>query len=183
MARHQPSQAAPGGYRYRGNQPQVQDKLRTELSRLLLAKQGALRFRSSRIRDLSTSLNHMVAQALCDGASVTALSRLTQHSTGAVRGTRLAFDDLQPTGVSPTEHLRLISLLLLELTALEASKATVEEERRHLLASASRQQVLDDFELASLTGLRPEHIRKMTRGIPPKQPSKVPGRRTGISSP
>jgi hypothetical protein len=59
--------------------------------------------------------------------------------------------------MSQAEHVRRISLLLLELTALEASKATVDEERRHLLAAASKQQqqVLDDFQLASLTGLRP----------------------------
>jgi hypothetical protein len=60
--------------------------------------------------------------------------------------------------MSQAEHVRRISLFLLELTALEASNATVDEERRHLLAAASKQQqqqVLDDFQLASLTGLRP----------------------------
>lgn len=166
MARHQAIESAPGGYRYRGSRPQSPDQQRTELSRLLLHKQGAIRFKSSRIRDISASLNQMVAQALCDGASAPALSRITQLSTWTVRRTRLAFDDLQPTGVSQAVHFRLISQLIHELTALEESKATVEEERRHLLAAASKQQVLDDFELASLTGLRPEHIRKLTRGVP-----------------
>jgi hypothetical protein len=125
----------------------------------------------------------MVAQALCDGAAVTALSRITQLSTLTVRRTGLAFDDLQPTGASPADHLRLISQLLRELTALEESKATVEEERRCLLAEASKQRILDDFELASLTGLRPEHIRKMTRGVAPQPRITVPGHRLGISSP
>ena len=64
------------------------------------------------------------------------------------------------------EHLRVIARVLQELTDLEESRASVEEERLQLLASATRLRVLDDFELASLTGLRPEHIRKMTRGVP-----------------
>jgi hypothetical protein len=88
--------------------------------------------------------------------------------------------------MSQAEHVRRISLLLLELTALEASKATVDEERRHLLAAASKQQqqqVLDDFQLASLTGLRPVRVRKMTRGVLPQQRSNVPAHPTGISSP
>jgi transposase len=177
MTGHQGARAVTGGYRHRGSRaPQTPDQQRTELSRLLADKQGALRFRSSRIRDLSASLNQMVAQALRDGAPVTALSRITQLSTWTVRRTRLAFDDLQPTGLSPAEHLRLISRLLHELTALEESKAAVEEERRHLLASASKQRIMDDFELASLTGLRPEHIRKMTRGVAPR-PRTVPALR------
>ena len=69
----------------RGSRPQSPDQQRTELSRLLLHKQGAIRFKSSRIRDISASLNQMVAQALCDGASATALSRITQLSTWTVR--------------------------------------------------------------------------------------------------
>jgi transposase-like protein len=183
MAGQQSAKAVTGGYRYRrGQRPQTPDQQRTELSRLLADKQCAIRFRSSRIRDLSASLNQMVAQALRDGAPVAALSRITQLSTWTVRRTRLAFDDLQPTGLSPAEHLRLISRLLRELTALEESKVTVEEERRHLLAEASKQGILDDFELASLTGLRPEHIRKITRGVPPRPRRTVPARRPAVSS-
>ncbi len=184
MAGQQSAKAVAGGYRYRGGQrPQTPDQQRKELSQLLQDTQSAIRFRSSRIRDLSASLNQLVAQALRDGAPVTALSRITQVSTWTVRRTRLAFDDLQPTGVPASEHLRLISQVLHERTALEESKAAVEEERRHLLAAASRQGFLDDFELASLTGLRPEHIRKMTRGVPSGYRRKAPALRPGISSP
>jgi transposase len=184
MAGHQGAKTVTGGYRYRGSQsPQTPDQQRADLSGLLADKQGAIRFRSSRIRDLSASLNLMVAQALRDGAPATALSRITQLSTWTIRRTSLAFDDLQPTGLSPAEHLRLISQLLHELTALEESKAAVEEERRRLLAEASKQRILDDFELASLTGLRPEHIRKMTRGVPPGSRRTVPALRPAVSSP
>ncbi|GEM_PF-1162292 len=180
MARHQPAAArdggtlrrqvrssARGGYRYRGGQRrQAADQQRAELSRLLTDRQGAIRFRSSRIRALSASLNQLVAQALRDGAPVADLARITQLSTLTVRRTGRAFDDLQPTGMATAAHLRAISQLLRELTTLEESKAAVEVERLHLLAEASKQQILDEFELASLTGLRPEQIKKMTRGVP-----------------
>ncbi|HAG58319.1 MAG TPA: hypothetical protein DIT15_14200 [Arthrobacter bacterium] len=133
---------------------------------MLTDRQGAIRFRSSRIRALSASLNQLVAQALRDGAPVADLARITQLSTLTVRRTGRAFDDLQPTGMATAAHLRAISQLLRELTTLEESKAAVEVERLHLLAEASKQQILDEFELASLTGLRPEQIKKMTRGVP-----------------
>lgn len=107
----------------------------------------------------------MVAQALRDGTPVAVLARITHLSTLTVRRTGWAFDDLQPTGMATAEHLGSISQLLRELTTLEESKAAVEVERLHLLAEASKQQLLDEFELASLTGLRPEQIKKMTRGV------------------
>ncbi|MCO4263963.1 hypothetical protein NG697_13695 [Pseudarthrobacter sp. MDT3-26] len=157
---------ARGGYRYRGEQRrQAADQQRAELSRLLTDKQGAIRFRSSRIRALGASLNQFVAQAIRDGTPVADLARITHLSALAVRRTGRAFDDLQPIGLAAAEHLSAITRLLRELTALEDSKAAVEMERLHLLAEASRQQILDEFELASLTGLRPEQIKKMTRGV------------------
>jgi hypothetical protein len=180
MAHHQPAAArdggplrpplrpaVTGGYSYRGVQRrQAAGQQRADdLSRLLTDTQGAIRFRSSRIRALSASLNQQVAQALRDGTPVTDLARITQLSTLSVRRTGRAFDDLEPTGTATAEHLRAISQLLQELTTLEVSKAAVETERLQLLAEASKQKILDEFELASLTGLRPEQIKKMTRGV------------------
>ena len=169
--RRQPRPAVTGGYRYRGGQVRdAAEQQREEFSRLLAEARVALLFRSSRIRDLSASLNLLLAQALCDGAPVSDLSRLTHLSASSVRRTGLAFDDLFPSGLPVGEHLKVIARLLRELTALERSKAEAEEERLNLLGKASKQQILDDFELASLTGLRPEHIRKMTRGsVSPRQ--------------
>ncbi|QDG65483.1 hypothetical protein NIBR502772_03965 [Pseudarthrobacter sp. NIBRBAC000502772] len=106
-----------------------------------------------------------MAQALRDGTPVADLARITHLSTLAVRRTGRAFDDLQPSGLAAAEHLSAISHLLRELTALGDSKAAVETERLHLLAEVSKQQILDEFQLASLTGLRPEQIKKMTRGV------------------
>ena len=191
MARHQRATArdggalrrpvrspAGGGYRYRGDQRrQAADQQRAELSRLLTDRQGAIRFRASRIRALGASLNQLVAQALRDGTPVADLARITHLSTLAVRRTGRAFDDLQPTGLSAADHLRAISHMLRELTALEDSKAAVEMERLHLLSEAGKQQLLDEFELASLTGLRPEQIKKMTRGVAAQPPRNFGGHR------
>jgi hypothetical protein len=179
MAHHQPAAArdggplrprsrpaAIGGYRYRGVQRrQAADQQRADLSRLLTDTQRAIRFRSDRIRALSASLNQQVAQALRDGSPVADLALITQRSTLTVRRTGRAFDDLQPTGTATAAHLRAVAQLLRELTTLEDSKAAIEMERLQLLAVAGKQQILDEFELASLTGLRPEQIRKMTRGV------------------
>jgi hypothetical protein len=179
MAHHQPAAARDGGplrpplrpavmggYSYRGVQRrQALGQQRAELRRLLTDTQGAIRFRSNRIRALSASLNQQVAQALRDGTPVADLARITQLSTLSVRRTGRAFDDLEPTGTATAEHLRAISRLLQELATVEASKAAVETARLQLLAEASKQKILDEFELASLTGLRPEQIRKMTRGV------------------
>lgn len=52
-----------------------------------------------------------------------------------------------------------------ELAEAEAERLGYEADRQALVAEAHRSGVLDVFELASLTGLTPEHIRKMTRGI------------------
>jgi hypothetical protein len=163
-----------GGYSYRGVQRrQAAGQQRADLSRLLTDTQGAIRFRSSRIRALSASLNQQVAQALRDGTPVADLARITQLSTLTVRRTGRAFDDLQPTGTAAAEHLRAISQLLRELATVEDSKAALETERLQLLAEASKQKILDEFELASLTGLRPEQIKKMTRGVAAQPPGNL----------
>ena len=54
-----------------------------------------------------------------------------------------------------------------ELAELEQSKTALEERRLKLLASSTPAGVLDDYELAALSGLQRETIRKMTWGLQP----------------
>jgi hypothetical protein len=61
--------------------------------------------------------------------------------------------------------LNVIAGLKSELAELEESKAALEERRLNLLTAARRLGVMDDFELASLSGLQTEAIRKMTWGL------------------
>jgi hypothetical protein len=51
-----------------------------------------------------------------------------------------------------------------ELADLEASKADLEQKRLELLAAARRLGVMDDFELAALSGLQSDTVRRMTWG-------------------
>jgi hypothetical protein len=81
-----------------------------------------------------------------------------------VRTIGLTFDDLLPSG-QPAEHqLAAIAGLKSELCELEESRADLEERRLNLLATARRLGVMDHFELAALSGLHSEAIRKMTWG-------------------
>lgn len=51
---------------------------------------------------------------------------------------------------------------------MKQTKAALEGRRLKLLAAARRLGVLDDYELAALSGLQRETIRKMTWGLQPE---------------
>ena len=61
----------------------------------------------------------------------------------------------------------MIGKLKSELAELAASKAVLEGRRVKLLAAARGLGVMDDYELAVLSGLQHETIRKMTWGLQP----------------
>ncbi|MFJ5700261.1 hypothetical protein [Arthrobacter sp. NPDC093139] len=114
---------------------------------------------------MSAHLNQQIAQALIDGLKIKIVSEATQISRFEVRRIGLSFPDLYPTALSPQEHLKILSSLTAELTSLEQAKAVVEGKQLKLLAAARRKRLLDDYELAALSGLNPENIRKMTWGV------------------
>jgi hypothetical protein len=62
----------------------------------------------------------------------------------------------------------VICRLKSELADLEQSKTALEDRRLNLLAAARRRGVVDDYELAALSGLQRETIRKMTWGVQPE---------------
>jgi hypothetical protein len=65
------------------------------------------------------------------------------------------------------------------LAALEESKERIERNRLKLLAEARSKGLMDDYELASLSGLNHEHLRRMTRGVEKQRvlPGPLPSRR------
>lgn len=115
-------------------------------------------------------LNQQIAQALCDGMKVASLAEASALSRWVVRTIGLSSEDLLPSGLPPEQHLAVIGQLKSELAALEQTKAALEGRRLKLLAAARRLGVLDDYELAALSGLQRETIRKMTWGLQPTQP-------------
>lgn len=122
------------------------------------------------MRALSVRLNQQIAQALCDGMKVANLAEASALSRWVVRTIGLSSEDLLPSGLAPEQHLAVIVRLRSELAALEQTKAALEGRRLKLLAAARRLGVLDDYELAALSGLQRETIRKMTWGLQPAQP-------------
>jgi hypothetical protein len=52
-----------------------------------------------------------------------------------------------------------------QLKAAERHRDQIVNQREALIVTALRTQACDELELASLTGLTPDHIRRSTRGI------------------
>ena len=98
---------------------------------------------------------------------VTRLAGAAELSRWAVRTIGLSSEDLFPSGLPAEQHLAAIKELKSGAGQLEESKAVLEGRRAKLLATARRLGVMDDYELAALSGLQREAIRKMTWGLQP----------------
>lgn len=154
------------GYTYRGtSRPDPKDRLGEQARELLAEHTQRISFRSSRLRALSADLNECIARALLDGLKVAAVARAARLSQWTVRVIGDSAEELQAPGVAPEEHLRAITALSAELASVEESRTAIEQKRLKLLASARRRHLLDDYELASASGVKHEHIRTMTRGV------------------
>lgn len=157
-----------GGYRYRGKRkPDTAAVQADKIRALLREERQRISFNASSIRSLSVRLNQQIAQALCDGMKVTRLAVASDLSNWAVRTIGLSSEELYPSGVPAEQHLAVIKELKSELAGLEKAKAVLEGRRLKLLATARRLGVMDDYELAALSGLQRETVRKMTWGLQP----------------
>jgi hypothetical protein len=157
---------AAGYYRYRGTpEPDPAARQVEKLRRLLTTNRRRLEFNASSSRPVSVRLNQHIAQALRDGMKVTRLAEASGLSRWIVRTIGLTFDDLVPSGQPAELQLAVIAGLKSELSELEDSRAALEEHRLNLMAAARRDGIMDDFELAALSGLQSEAIRRMTWGL------------------
>lgn len=157
-----------GGYRYRGKRKTDTAAVQAEKIRALLREERQrITLNASSIRSVTVRLNQQIAQALCDGMKVTRLAGAVGLSRWAVRTIGLSSEDLYPSGVPAEQHLAVIKERKSELAGLEESKALFEGRRLQLLATARRLGIMDDFELAALSGLQRETVRKMTWGLQP----------------
>lgn len=156
----------PRRYQYRGTPKPDPAAVEAEKLRTVLAQQRRMiQLRSSRLRALSTTLHERVAQALCDGVKVAAIARAAGMPLTSIRFTAAPGDDLFPSGQSPEETLRCIAAAAEELAEAESARSTIEQKRTHVLAAARKLRLLDDYQLASASGLKHDEIRKMTRGV------------------
>jgi len=93
------------------------------------------------------------------------ISAATGENLRTVRTIALAYDDLHPSGLPRQAQLAALKTKSRELRAAERHREQITERREALIVMALRNHVCDDLELASLTGLTPDHIRRATRGI------------------
>lgn len=85
----------------------------------------------------------------------------------ATKGERakLTHADLHPSGLPRSAHLDALKAKSAELDTAGEHRERIEDRREALIVMALRSRACDDIELASLTGLTPDHIRKATRRI------------------
>jgi hypothetical protein len=133
-----------------------------KIRKLLRDDRQRIGLNASNIRALTVRLNQQIGQALCDGMKVTSLSEASALSRWTVRTIGLSSDDLVPSGLPAEHHLAVIAGLKSELAELEEWRTVLEQRRLNLLAVARRLDGMDDYELAALSGLQHEAIRKMT---------------------
>ncbi|MFE4195635.1 hypothetical protein ACFRJ9_07215 [Paenarthrobacter sp. NPDC056912] len=162
------ARSATGRYTYRAKapRPQAPEAEHTKLTHALAAHRQLLSHAASAIRTLAAARNELIAQALEDGLTLTTVSAVTGENLRAVRTIGLAYDDLHPSGLPRSAHVAALRQKSDELKAAERHRDQITERREALIVMALRNQVCDDLELASLTGLTPDHIRRTTRGIP-----------------
>lgn len=153
-------------YRYQGTpKPDPAVAEAEELRSLLAQQRRMISLRSSRLRALSTELNERVAQALCDGVKVTAIAQATGLPVTSIRCSAMPRDELFPSGRSPQEHLRSITAVAEEVAEAESARTSIEQKRSQVLAAARKVGLLDDYQLASASGLKHDEIRRITRSV------------------
>lgn len=166
-----PSRSTTGRYTYRSKAAAVLEDCASatgehdKLIHSLTAHKQLLSQATSAIRALTAARNEMIAQALEDGLTVATISAVTGETKRAVRTIGLAYGDLHPSGLSRSAHLDALKATSAELHAAEEHRGRIEGRRKALIVMALRSRACDDIELASLTGLTPDHIRKATRRI------------------
>lgn len=158
-----------GRYTYRAKAPRSQAPNHAEHAKLAHAlgvHRQVLSHAASAIRTLTAARNELIAQALEDGLTLTTVSALTGENLRAVRTIGLAYDDLHPSGLPHSAQVAALKQKSEELREAGRHRDRVTERREALIVMALQNHVCDDLELASLTGLTPDHIRRSTRGIP-----------------
>lgn len=162
------TRSATGRYAYRANSPTrptvTSDGEHSKVVHALGVHRQLLSHAASSIRTLTAARNDLIAQAVEDGLSLATIAAVTGENLRTVRTIALAYDDLHLSGLPRQAQLDALKAKSDELKAAERHRGQITERRESLIVMALRAQVCDDLELASLTGLTPEHIRHAGRG-------------------
>lgn len=120
---------------------------------------------ASSIRTLTSARNELIAQAVEDGISIATIAAVIRENARSVRTIALAYDDLHLSGVPRKLQLEALKAKNDALKEAERHRNVILERREALISIALRTQACDELELASLTGLTPDHIRRSGRSV------------------
>lgn len=158
-----------GRYTYRAGSPartsQTTGAEHTKLVHALGAHRQLLSHAASSIRTLVSARNDLIAQAVEDGISIATIAAVTGENARSVRTIALAYDDLHLSGVPRQLQLEGLKAKNDALKEAERHRDGIMERREALIAIALRTKACDELELASLTGLTPDHIRRSGRSV------------------
>jgi hypothetical protein len=107
----------------------------------------------------------LIAQAVEDGISIATIAAVIRENARSVRTIALAYDDLHLSGVPRKQQLEALKAKNDALKEAERHRDVILERREALISIALRTQACDELELASLTGLTPDHIRRSSRSV------------------
>ena len=167
------ARSASGRYTYRAKTPSAKtpsaqrspNEDHAKLVHALGVHRQLISHATSAIRTLTAARNEMVAQAVEDGLTLATISAVTGENLRAVRTIALAYDDLHVSGIPRSTQLAALKAKSQELEAAGKHRQQITERREALIVIALRSGVCDELELASLTGLTPDHIRRSTRSL------------------
>jgi hypothetical protein len=154
-------------YRYqsRTKKGSKQKAERERLTKGFAGRRQLLAQAASTIRTLTMKRNDIIAQALQDGLAAATVASLTGESVRSVRAIGQASEDLYRSNTSRAAHVEAIRSSSKELLAAETVRAELEHQRERLIARAFESTPYDILDLAIMSGLTTEQIRKTTRGL------------------
>ena len=154
-------------YRYRGGAERKRDtpdSFAIDLEKDLQRTRQMLSQAVADFRAINARQRQQIAEAVCDGVAVRMVAEAASINMTQVRSTALAFDESWPAGTSRETHLGAIKSTREELRHAEARKSKFKDERDQLILKAHKLRLYDHFQIASITGMTAEEIRRQTRG-------------------
>lgn len=116
------------------------------------------------VRPVTTRRNQQIADALWDGVPAAVVASATGTSLAALRTIGLSYEDMLPQGAHKDAHVATLLSTAKDLRNAEADKARLEHQRDHLIATAHRLGLHDEYQIAALTGISAPEIKRKIRG-------------------
>lgn len=156
-----------GGHRHRDNPIQACDASlanEPDIEKSLLENRQKLSQAVATARAITTRRNQEIAEALGDGVLQATIVAATAAAPKTIRTIGLSIEDMLPQGAHPDAHIIRVSSTTKELQDAEDEKTSLKRQRNHLIATAHRMGIYDDYKIAALTGVSAQEVRRLIRG-------------------